>query len=275
MSRDDTFVQHIQFGSLWTVTKGVRRIAYEQLYPEPPFHTETNSFEEKLRRMHNCSARTLEGKVCTEEMETRMARSFLASQQQKYARGYENSRGVLKDFAEACAYVDETIFLESDNEGNVQNNAFGFVHIKKNMAVPYLSRQGNSYRVRPEYTMRDNCPSVYIYFPEPEFFLLKETEEKGDEMGQKKADKLAEFCADAGWTLEPLVWERETKKVLLYKVQAAEIEDVPMNFGSGLGYISLAGNIKAMEKAVELWSDLFDKNKAKGEKRGKIELLQQ
>ncbi|MEK6867272.1 MAG: hypothetical protein AABX98_00475 [Nanoarchaeota archaeon] len=132
MSREDKFIRNIQFGSLWAVTRGVPRTAYEQLYPEPPFHTETDSFEEKLKRMHNCSARTLEGKVTAEEMETRMARSFLASQHQKYKRGYEKSRGVMEDFAEACAHANETIFLESDEEGNVQNTGFHIVHIKKN-----------------------------------------------------------------------------------------------------------------------------------------------
>lgn len=284
MDKEDEFIRNVQFGSLWAQTKGVARNAYRKLYATPAFHAPTDSFETEIKRMLNVQTRTLEGKITAEEMKTRMARSFLASQHQKYNRGYEISQGVLRDFAEACTYVDETIFLKADEEGNVENKAFGFVYIKKEeentvRTVLHLSKQGNSYRIRPEYSMRDKCPHIYMYFPAPEFFLLKEAEETREEMNQKKVTRLAELCADAGWTLEPLLWkaEKEGEKIIriaLYKVQAAEVEkQVYMSFSTE-GYITLAGNIEAMEKAVEIWCDLFDKNKAKAENRGKIETRQ-
>ncbi|MEK6921597.1 MAG: hypothetical protein AABX82_06945 [Nanoarchaeota archaeon] len=126
--------------------------------------------------------------------------------------------------------------------------------------------------IRPEYSYGNNYQHVYIYFPAPEFFLLTEAEDMWKRY-DKRTDKIAEFCADAGWTLEPSFWEREGGKIIAYNVHAAEVEDVSMHFGSLTGYISLAGNIEALEKAVELWSDLFDKNKAKGENRDRIETV--
>ncbi len=283
---DEEYLRSRQVGLLWVLTKGVVQGAYKQLYPKPSFYqADHDSLEARMMRLFRVPPLIFEGKVDATEMQTRMAKSFLLSQHPNFERGYETSYDILTDFANACGLIDETIFLKSDKDGNVHEGAFGCVYIKTEeqntvATVSYISKQGNRYRIRPEYEKGNTWPRIYFYFPVPEDFYTQIAlkHEEYERKSQEIADTLAALCTKDNWIVKQMTAvkseaETQIEETVLYEVETRELGDcVHMSFSrknSG-GYISIVGEIENMRKAVELLCDLFDKHKGELENIFKI-----